>query len=83
MSGKLKRDSKETTMCTFIELRCNRRNDNPDCHSNENDDPMELSGDSLEDIRETLKLIAQDARASGWKKLREGWVCPRCLSRPR
>lgn len=74
--------NQEANMCTFIELRCNRRNDNDGCLSNSNDDPMDFGEDSLADVRLTLKLIAEDAKANGWQKLREGWVCPHCLSQP-
>lgn len=68
-------------MCTWIELRCDRRNENPTCMSNENAGPMELGGDTVREISMTLKAITKDARDSGWKKTKEGWVCPRCLLR--
>lgn len=69
-------------MCTWIELRCDKRGENQKCMSNQNTGPMELSGDARAEINATLKMIADEARKSGWKKTKDGWVCPRCLPPP-
>jgi hypothetical protein len=67
-------------MATWIELRCERRGrNNSKCHSNVNSGPMDLSADTRRAVIETLRDIERDAIKGGWRKLRDGWVCPACL----
>jgi hypothetical protein len=75
-------------MATWLELRCENRStksaDGPEgrrCWSDDNIGPMEMASDNRESLLETVRQIEQDARAMGWKKTRDGWVCPYCLGK--
>lgn len=63
-------------MGTWIELRCEKRGD--DCYSAVNNGPMDMAGDTIASVLDTLSILAKEARAAGWKKTREGWICPAC-----
>lgn len=70
-------------MATWMEIRCERRGSGkphgPErCLSDDNAGPMEMADDTRESVLTVLKLINDQARESGWKKTREGWVCPAC-----
>lgn len=74
-------------MATWIELRCENRGtktaDGPDgqrCWSDENTGPMDMANDTRESLLETMRGLEKDARDLGWKKTREGWVCPHCVA---
>lgn len=76
-------------MGTWIEIRCeNRSNSNSEgrglkvgdrCYSHDNAGPMEMANDTRTSVTETLKSLDEDARSDGWKKTREGWICPFCV----
>lgn len=68
-------------MAIWIELRCEGRNKNADCLSNSNDGPMELSMDDQRSVLDTLRLLSRVGREAGWRRSREGWLCPKCSSR--
>lgn len=76
-------------MATWIELRCENRaypssegrglNVGDRCLSHDNAGPMEMAGDTRANILETVRELEAEARKDGWKKTREGWVCPFCV----
>lgn len=63
-------------MGTWIEIRCDTFGD--DCYSARNHGPTGMSGDTAQDALSKLRTLGKEARESGWKKNREGWVCPSC-----
>ncbi|MFJ7794363.1 hypothetical protein [Pseudomonas sp. NPDC096950] len=75
-------------MATWIEYRCeNRFNkssgdslpENERCYSHDNRGPMEMAEDTRASVIETLQQLDDEARSGGWKKTREGWLCPFCV----
>jgi hypothetical protein len=75
-------------MAIWIEYRCeNRFNESsgdrlPEhkrCFSHDNTGPMEMADDTRASVVETLQILDEEARRSGWKKKREGWICPFCV----
>jgi hypothetical protein len=40
---------------------------------------MEMAGDTKASILDTVRELEAEARKDGWKKTREGWVCPFCV----
>lgn len=76
-------------MGTWIEYRCeNRAEKSADdaehvgsrCYSHTNDGPMEMANDNRADISKTLTLLDSIAKDDGWKKTKEGWICPYCVA---
>ncbi len=72
-------------MGIWIEFRCEDRTEewangrpNHRCWSNDNAGPMDMASDNMQSIRETVSALSDDARRSGWKKTRNGWICPHC-----
>jgi len=76
-------------MGVWIEIRCSDTGEtsagtkfsNERCLSERGDGPMELSDDNHVDVLMTLRMLAQSARARGWKKTKCGWICPVCYTR--
>jgi hypothetical protein len=52
------------------------------CWSNNMAGPMELCAEDHASVAMTIRDMNADAKKCGWKRLREGWVCPECLSSP-
>lgn len=74
-------------MGTWIELRCENRGtktaEGPEgrrCWSDDNSGPMGMAIDNRSSLIETMQQLEEDARDLGWKKTREGWVCPYCAA---
>lgn len=72
-------------MAIWIELRCEKRGEgrekwNEPCWSDENNGPGEMADDTKTSVEKTLTFLATEAKKAGWKKLKEGWVCPCCLA---
>lgn len=66
-------------MSTWIELRCeDRGGDNEECHSDSNHGPMAMAEDTRVSVLHVFKLIHKAALEDGWKRYRDGWVCPEC-----
>lgn len=73
-------------MATWIEFRCENRTEPSSegrglkvgdrCLSHDNAGPMEMAGDTKASILDTVRELEAEARKDGWKKTREGWVCP-------
>lgn len=39
-----------------------------------------MAEDTRASVVETLQLLDDEARSSGWKKMKsEGWICPYCV----
>jgi hypothetical protein len=79
-------------MATWIEFRCENR-DNPSAHatpknwgercdSHDNNGPMEMSNDNQKSIIATVQYLEREAKKSGWKKTKYGWICKYCAGRP-
>jgi len=76
-------------MGTWIEIRCENRSEpsaegrgikvGDRCYSNDNAGPMDMADDTRASVVETLRFLDADARDSGWKKTRAGWICPYCV----
>ena len=73
-------------MGIWIELRCEERK-NPSgfsqserCYSSINSGPMGMAGDTRNKVLNLLEQLYNEARKSGWKKKKNGWVCPFCYS---
>lgn len=75
-------------MATWIEIRCERRGGGKlyfiqgnyvTCRSDTNDGPMEMAEDNQKSVLAVLRVLDAEAKASGWKKTKDGWVCPLCL----
>lgn len=76
-------------MATWIEFRCENRtepssegrgiNVGDRCLSHDNVGPMDTANDSRVSILETIRFLEKEARDGGWKKTREGWICPFCV----
>jgi hypothetical protein len=80
-------------MAIWIEFRCEGLID-PDaarnpygqgaefrCLSADNAGPMEMANDTLVSVRATVLSLAEEATHGGWKRLPDGWTCPRCIAR--
>lgn len=68
-------------MAIWIELRCeDRGGDNPDCDSDSNNDPGGLANDNQQSALYILGRVAKEAKACGWKKTKDGWICPKCAA---
>ncbi|PWD66542.1 hypothetical protein [Pectobacterium parmentieri] len=74
-------------MSFFIEMRCEKRGEGRSpyggdrCWSDDNDGPGENADDTQSGVAATIRLLVQDAKKCGWKRLRGvGWVCPNCLA---
>lgn len=75
-------------MGIWIEYRCENRTasssgdrlpEGKRCLSHDNAGPMDMADDTRESVVETLKFLDEEARQSGWKKTRAGWICPFCI----
>jgi len=76
-------------MGTWIEIRCENRSESSAegrginvgdrCYSHDNAGPMDMANDTRASVAETLRVLDEDAKSSGWKKTREGWICPFCV----
>lgn len=76
-------------MGIWIEYRCeNRTNDSSGeslremhrCWSHDNRGPMDMAEDNRARVAEVLTALDDEARSLGWKKTREGWICPFCVN---
>lgn len=74
-------------MGTWIEFRCENRSEasadgaswpGKRCWSHDNEGPMDMALDTRASVVETLQGMERHAIASGWKKTRDGWICPFC-----
>lgn len=72
-------------MAIFMELRCELRGDGrwehsgTRCWSDDNDGPHSFGSDSKKSAADCYGEIVKQAKECGWKKRKEGWVCPNCL----
>lgn len=74
-------------MATWLELRCEMREEtfadgdyDGRCWSHDNRGPMDMADDNRASLLETIRAMEEAGRSIGWKKTREGWVCPFCVS---
>lgn len=73
-------------MATWIEIRCENRGKasgeeaapTKRCYSDDNIGPMQMAEDNRASLLETMRFMEKDAQDDGWKKTKEGWVCPFC-----
>ncbi len=81
-------------MGTWIELRCEARTQSfagtpaegefrARCLSYHNEGPQDMALDTNADVLQVLQQLAREAKDSGWKKTRVGWVCPACAKHMR
>lgn len=69
-------------MSWWLELHCDAGGIGghfPDCASFKHDHPMAGSS-NLENLK---KHLSSSAKEIGWKKTRQGWVCPKCAAAER
>jgi hypothetical protein len=74
-------------MSTWMELRCEMRTDLPPqerfspgrCWSHDNAGPMGMAHDSAASVARVFASLGRDAVKAGWKRTRDGWVCPGCI----
>lgn len=76
-------------MATWLEFRCeNRSNESAKgdyhnhCWSIDNAGPVGMASDSRESVAGVLRGMGQEAKASGWKRTKYGWVCEYCVKQP-
>jgi len=77
-------------MAIWIEIHCDVRwggpcepgRLEPFCATNNGDNPGALSSNPLARVHRALTNIKADAIERGWKKTKEGWVCPGCQKKP-
>lgn len=69
----------------WMELRCESRTDavldtDPaqQCWSHVNQGPMQEASDSQASVLSAYRDLAAEARSTGWKRTRQGWICPFC-----
>ncbi|MNJ50795.1 hypothetical protein D3C77_460820 [compost metagenome] len=76
-------------MGIWIEYRCENRTEESSgdslpemerCWSHDNRGPMEMASDNRAGVVAVLKALDEEARHLGWKKTREGWICPFCVN---
>lgn len=69
-------------MSVWMELRCASRGlDIPrtqQCWSDKNTGPMDLAADDRRSVSMVASQLFHEAKEGGWKRTREGWVCPNC-----
>lgn len=66
-------------MATWIEFRCEMRSrTTTDCWSHSNSGPMGLACDDLASIKALLADLRREAIGTGWRRTKDGWVCPAC-----
>lgn len=74
-------------MGIFMELRCELRGEGlPEssgvrCWSDDNEGPMAHGFSSKKGAADCYGEIVRQAKEAGWKKKKDGWVCPNCLKR--
>lgn len=74
-------------MSTWLELRCERRvgadsalRGSRRCWSHDNAGPAGMAHDNAKSVARVFASIGRGATKAGWKRTREGWVCPACIS---
>lgn len=67
-------------MAIWLEIRCEKRGEIPDCWSDRNDGPSALSSEDRVSVLASLSGMEKQGRASGWKRTRLGWICPNCAA---
>lgn len=71
-------------MATWMEIRCDVRAErighDGRCFSEVNEGPMAMAGSTHAEVISALKMLANDAIKSGWKRTRDGWACPYCAA---
>lgn len=77
-------------MGTWIELRCEKSSEKcaegdhlGRCWSHDNNGPMGMAEDNRASLHKKIREIEANGRSSGWKKTKEGWVCPFCVEASR
>lgn len=66
-------------MAVWLELRCDVRGRR--CYSDMNNGPMALAKHSRAKVSLVLRNLETEACLDGWKRTREGLVCPVCAKR--
>jgi hypothetical protein len=41
---------------------------------------MEMAADDQRSVLSALRWIFREAKDGGWKRTRDGWICPHCAS---
>ena len=73
-------------MGIWIEFRCELRvvsageTEGKRCWSQDNTGPMGLSSDDQKSVLWNLRELGREAKAAGWRRTKEGWICPYCAS---
>lgn len=72
-------------MAFWMELHCDLRREgylpgtfNERCLTLSNSHPGVLVDSHAAGVRTGQRLLAQEAKARGWKRTRQGWACPGC-----
>ena len=69
-------------MGTWIEIRCEAqkppRSHHNRCWSFDNSGPHGMASDTQEAILRAVRDLNREAARTGWKRTRDGWVCPHC-----
>ncbi len=75
-------------MPVWMELRCDarstpdaeRREGDQRCWSHRNAGPMDLAADDQRSVLSVTRDLFAAAKAGGWKRTRDGWICPACVA---
>ncbi|MEM8519477.1 hypothetical protein [Janthinobacterium sp. CAN_S7] len=70
-------------MAIWMEVRCETRGDGRSgetrCWSDDNSGPAGMAADDQRSVLEVLREMQIEARRAGWKRTRDGWMCPACI----
>lgn len=68
-------------MGIWIEIRCEgRAGNNSGCWSDSNHDPGRMSKETNASLMSVKQELEKDARDAGYKRYKDGWYCPACVS---
>jgi hypothetical protein len=70
-------------MSFWLELHCDKLCDGKidymaACRTHRNDNPAIGSLNTCSALLATKKHVEKSARSGGWKKTKDGWICPGC-----
>ena len=64
--------------CDVLDMERKGKTDELACWSHRNANEGALSGNSLNELRATVRWLKTLAKTKGWKNTRKGWSCPQC-----
>ncbi len=65
-------------MSIWMELRCDGDGTADHCWSNKNNGPMESAPHHRDRLWATVRRLEAAGLREGWRRTRDGWLCPVC-----